>query len=94
MQPDNQEVTHLERLCAALDRHGLKTKLVTKVRRPYLKVANPDTPALNERVFCQAAEDHSLCFWWPWQQPIGSVDDLEAVVSKIAAVVRSVEGQP
>lgn len=94
MQSDTEQVTHLERLRAELNQHGLDAQLVIKGARSYLQVANGDTPALSERVFCRAAEGHSLCFWWSWQQPIGSVDDLEAVVSKIVTVLRSVEGQP
>ena len=88
----NEQVKHLERLQAELNQHGLDAQLVIKGTRSYLKVANGDIPALNERVFCRPAADHSLCFWWPWLQPIGSVDDLESVVSKIAVVLRSVEG--
>lgn len=94
MQPRSQEVTQLERLCDELNRFGLHAQLVAKRGRSYLKVANQVTPELNERVFCRAAEDQALCFWWPWGQPIGSVDDMEAVIGKIAAVLRSVEGQP
>ena len=94
MQPVSEEVEYLGRLRAELNRHGLAAELVTKGKRSYLKVANMDTPKLNERVFCRPAEDHRVCFWWPWRQPIGSVDDLDAVVGKIAAVLRSVEGQP
>lgn len=94
MQPCSEEVEHLERLRAELKRRGLGAQLVTKGKEPYLKVANSDTPELNERVFCRPAEDHSVCFWWPWRQPIGSVDDLDVVVGKIAAVLRSVQGQP
>lgn len=86
-----EEVTHLERLQAELSKRGLGAKLITKGGRSYLKVANPNMPELNERVLCHAAEDESLCFWWPWGQPIGSVDDLEVVAEKIAAVLRSVE---
>ncbi len=41
---------------------------------------------------CRPAEDGSWCFWWPWQQPIGSTDDLAVVASKIMTVLRSVEG--
>jgi hypothetical protein len=91
VQPGSEEVTHLERLQAELTRNGLNAQLVTRRNRSYLKVANQTTPELNERVFCRPAEDHSLCFWWG--QPIGSVDDLDAVTSKVAAVLRSVEGQ-
>lgn len=93
MQQCSEEVTHLERLRAELTRHGLHAQLVTRSSGPCLMVANPDTPELNERVFCRPAQDHGLCFWWPWQQPIGSIDDLETVAGKIAAVLRSVEGQ-
>jgi hypothetical protein len=94
VEHDSDPVIHLRRLAAELARQGLGVQVVTKGGRPYLRAANPETPELNERVLCRAAEDHSLCFWWPWQQPIGSADDLETVVGKIAAVLRSVEGCP
>ncbi len=55
-------------------------------------VENPDHRDLNERVFCRPADDGTWCFWWPWRQPIGSVDDLEVVAGKIMAVLRTVEG--
>jgi hypothetical protein len=55
-------------------------------------VENPNHRELNERVFCRPADDGTWCFWWPWRQPIGSVDDLETVVGKIMAVLRTVEG--
>lgn len=94
MRLGSEEVTQLERLQTELSKLGLDAKLITKGSRSYLKIANRVTPELNERVLCWPAEDQSLCFWWPWGQPIGSVDDLEAVVDKVAAVLRSVEGQP
>jgi hypothetical protein len=92
VQQSSEESTHLERLAAELARRGLDAQVITKSGRLLLKVTNPDTPDLNERVLCHRAEDQSPCFWWPWQQPIGSVDDLETVAGKIAAVLRSVEG--
>ena len=92
MQEDIEELTHLERLAAELTQHGLSAQVITKGRRLCVKVANPDTPQLNERVLCDRADDGSWCYWWPWKQPIGSVDDLELVVGKIAAVLRSVGG--
>jgi len=58
----------------------------------HLMVENPDHQDLNERVFCRPADDGTWCFWWPWRQPIGSVDDLETVTGKIMAVLRAVEG--
>jgi hypothetical protein len=92
VEQGSEEVIHLERLAAELGRRGLDAQIVAKGSRPCLKVANPGTPELNERVLCRRAEDQSLCFWWPWQQAIGSVDDLETVAGKITAVLRSVEG--
>jgi hypothetical protein len=44
-------------------------------------------------VLCQPADDGSWSFWWPWNQPIGSVDDLELVVNRIALVLRSLEAE-
>lgn len=89
----SEEVTHLEHLAAGLARHGLSTQVITGGRRPFVKVANTDTPQLNERVFCDRGDDGAWGYWWPWRQPIGSVDDLETVIRKITAVLRSVEGQ-
>ena len=86
-----QRLTHLEQLAAVLKERGFSTRLVGQISKPYLNVANGDTPSLNERVQCEVADDGSWSFWWPWKQPIGPVDDLEMVVEKIAAVLRSVE---
>lgn len=91
MEQHEQTREYLRRLAEALTTREFRTEL-GGTTRPYLKVANPDTPQLNERVFCHQADDGSWCYWWPWRQPIGSIDDLETVVSKIAAVLRSVEG--
>jgi hypothetical protein len=87
-----KQVTHLERLAEQLNGQGFTAELVGTVSKPYLRIANADTPTLNERVLCYQMDDESWVFWWPWKQPIGLVDDLELVVGKIAAVLRSVEG--
>ena len=57
----------------------------------YLMVENTDHREMNERILCQPAEDRAWYFWWPWRQPIGSVDDLDNVTGKIAAVLRTLE---
>jgi hypothetical protein len=87
-----ERLAHLERLADELKQQGLKAELVGGVAKPHLRVANAETPTLNERVLCYQADDASWVFWWPWKQPIGSSDDLGAVTGKIAAVLRSVEG--
>ena len=92
METDQEKLTYLERLAEELGRREFTTQLGGGYKHPYLRVANPDTPELNERVLCDQAEDSSWSYWWPWRQPIGSVDDLETVTGKIAAVLRSVEG--
>lgn len=91
MEERKQRLAHLERLAEVLTDRGFLTELAGKISKPYLTVANADTPSLNERVQCQPADDGSWSYWWPWKQPIGTVDDLDAVVEKIAAVLRSVE---
>ena len=83
---------HLQRLAAALTDRELAAHLDTRGSEPLLKVENPAQAALNERVLCRQADDGTWCYWWPWRQPIGSVDDLEAVAGKILAVLRTVEG--
>ena len=91
MEQTSDELTYLERLAGELAERGLNAELVRRSARSCLKVANPDSPALNERVFCGAVADSGWCYWWPWRQPIGSVDDLSAVAEKILTVLRSVE---
>jgi hypothetical protein len=91
MDERTQRLAHLEQLAAVLGDHGFRAKLVGAVAKPYLKVANSGTPSLNERVLCEPADNGAWSFRWPWKQPIGSADDLETVVEKIAAVLRSVE---
>jgi hypothetical protein len=91
MEQRTQRLAHLERLSDELVDRGFHTELIGAISKPYLNVANADTPSLNERVQCQQADDGSWSFWWPWKQPIGSVDDLDTVVKKIATVLRSVE---
>lgn len=91
MEARQQQLAYLEKLADELVSHGFSTELVGKISKPYLTVANAAAPSLYERVLCQSADDGSWCFWWPWHQPIGSVDDLRPVANRIALVLRSVE---
>jgi hypothetical protein len=93
MEAREQCLTHLGQLADKLAGYGFTTELASKIAKPHLKVANATTPSLNERVLCQPADDGSWSFWWPWNQPIGSVDDLELVVNRIALVLRSLEAE-
>lgn len=87
-----QQLAFLTKLADELaSQGGFTTELASKLSKPHLKVANAETPSLNERVLCDRADDGSWSFWWPWKQPIGSVDDLSLVVNRIALVLRSVE---
>lgn len=83
---------HLERLAAELTKREFVVQLLVQKGQSRLKVANAEHEALNEQVLCYPADDDNWCFWWPWQQPIGSVEELAAVVSKIMTVLRPVEG--
>jgi hypothetical protein len=93
MEVREQRLAHLEHLAEELTGQGFRTELAGKGAKPYLKVANASTPALNERVRCEQAEDGSWSFWWPWHQPIGSADDVQTVVGKIAVVLRPIEAE-
>lgn len=93
MGTDSEKLTYLQRLRDALTIQGFTVQVVSMSAKPYLMVANAETPKLNERVHCEQAEDGSWCYWWPWRRPIGSVDDLETVTGKVASVLRSVEGE-
>jgi hypothetical protein len=88
----DEQRDHLDRLADELRKRQFIARLEGRGSGLYLMVENADHPELNERILCQPAEDGAWCFWWPWRQPIGSVDDLEGVVGKITAVLRTVEG--
>jgi hypothetical protein len=92
MTTSDEQDEHLERLAGELGKRQFSARLVSRRGAHYLVVANPESPDLNERIHCQQAADDSWCFWWPWHQPIGSVDDLDSVAGKITAVLRTVEG--
>jgi hypothetical protein len=93
MEPGyDQQLAHLRSLAEELRTRGFATRLLDNARQPSVRVANPDSPELTERVLCRPAADGSWCFWWPWRQPIGSADELAAVSVKITTVLRSVEG--
>lgn len=89
MEHDPEKLAYLERLGDVLTSRGFSAQIISINTKPHLKVANAETPKLNERVQVEQAEDGSWCYWWPWQQPIGSVDDLETVIGKVASVLRS-----
>lgn len=91
MTAREQQLVYLERLAEALKRQGFATELASAISKPHLKVANAEQPSLNERVICQQDTEGSWSFWWPWSQPIGSVDELGLVVDKIGLVLRSVQ---
>jgi hypothetical protein len=93
MEQREQQLIYLRKLADALKGHGFTTELLGKVSKPSLKVANAETPSLNERVLCKQNTEGLWVYEWPWQQPIGAVDDLVLVVSRIATVLRSVEQQ-
>jgi hypothetical protein len=92
MEQREEQLGHLQRLADELSRRRFQAVVVTRDARPYVRVTNPESTDLTECVLCQRADDGTWCFWWPWRQPIGSVDDVETVVTKIMAVLRSVEG--
>ena len=92
METRQRSIGYLERLASELAKRDFAASVIASTSRPYLKAANPDSPTLSERIYCQTAPDGSWCFWWPSRQPIGSVDDMETVTGKIMVVLRSVEG--
>jgi hypothetical protein len=82
---------YLARLAENLTSNGVSVELADDVAKPYPKVATARAPSQDERVLCQQDSDGLWSFWWPWQQLIGSVDDLDLVMSRIVMVLRSVE---
>jgi hypothetical protein len=92
MEHHEERLSHLNRLADELGNGQFVVRLADSTTRPSLRVANREVPQLSERVFCLRAADGSWCFWWPWGQPIGSVDDLQTVAAKVMTVLRPVEG--
>jgi len=84
---------HLAALAEELTASVMSAELVGDIAKPYLNVALADTPNQTERVLCQLGGEGLGSFWWPWQQSIGAVDDLDLVMSRIATVLRSVEAE-
>jgi hypothetical protein len=92
VEPTDVPGAYLRRLAGELTRREFTVAVAEGSTPPCLTVANGDTPELHEQVLCQQADDGSWCWWWPWHQPIGSVDDLDTVIVKITTVLRSVGG--
>lgn len=92
MTTPTEQYEYLSRLADELRKWQFSVRFGGSGSDQYLIVENPDHCDLNERVFCRPAADGTWCFWWPWRQPIGLVDDLETVTGKIMAVLRTVEG--
>jgi len=82
---------HLMQLAEKLTASGMSAELVGDIRKPYLTVALAAIPSQSERVLCRLDGDGRWSYWWPWKQPIGAVDDLDLVMSRILTVLRSVE---
>jgi len=87
----NRQLVHLRTLAQELRTRGFVTELLDNTSQASIKVANPDSTELTQRILCGPSGDGSWCFWWPWQQPIGSADDLADVALKIATVLRPVQ---
>jgi hypothetical protein len=84
---------HLARLAEKLTASGVPAELVGDIAKPYLNVAVAEAPNQTERVLCQPTEADLWWYWWPWNQPIGSVDDIDLVMSRIVLVLRSLEAE-
>ena len=88
-----EQLYHLRRLADELRRREWPAA-ITGGQAPCLRVANPVTPELNERVVCWTEQDGEMYFLWSGRQRIGPVADLGTVVGQITHVLRTVEGPP
>jgi hypothetical protein len=92
MEPGSDEQSaHLRRLADELGQHGLVAELGGGSNSGSLRAANPEITGLTERVLCAQAQDGRWWYWWPWGQPIGPAQDVARAVTKIAAVLCSME---
>src|ERR1700722_11243052 len=80
--------TALEALAEALDKADHATRLVDWQGRVHLVVKNKHVD-LAENIYA----DHR-CFWWPWSEPIGPVQDPAAAAAKVASVLRAARSRP
>jgi DNA/RNA-binding domain of Phe-tRNA-synthetase-like protein len=88
---DQLQLAYLRLLSDGLRKQEFEAKIVHRGGRSHLQVTNPQMTKLTEEVLCQPADDGTWCFWWPWRQSLGTVEDIDAVVGKIMTVLRSVE---
>lgn len=76
-------LTRLTRACVAA---GLEAEIIepnTKIR-----ISKPGAhPRLAEIITLKPGPDDAMCFWWSWNAPCGSADDVGAAVQKISGVV-------
>jgi hypothetical protein len=89
MDTSEERINCLERLAQALKERGLVAEVADTATVPLLAVANAEVPALNQQVFCRENAG-TWWYWWPWEQPIGPIEDLDVVVERVASVLRSV----
>ena len=86
--PDQAYTDELDRLAAALARHGMTTHLMAPPGRvPSLRVVNEAAPALAEDVYAGCCEDGSWWFWWSWAERIAAATDLDVAAARIAHVL-------
>jgi hypothetical protein len=80
--------THLEQLGTSLQVRGWKVSLTTTGDGPRLKVTNPAAPEMHETILCRRAGGDWM-FFWPWAEPIGPVEQLDAAGRRIRHVLRT-----
>lgn len=93
MEQSNERGDHLARLASVLaGSYGLVVHIkgTTIKRRLHVENHHGNAP-LSADVLCVEGPD-GWYFSWSSKQPIGSVDDLTAVATKVMAVLRPVEG--
>ncbi len=87
-RPDQAYTDHLDRLAAALSRHGMTIHLMVPPGRvPSLRVVNNAAPALAEDIYAGCCEDGSWWYWWSWAERIAAAADLDAAAARIAHVL-------
>jgi hypothetical protein len=75
----------LEQLGAELAGRGWSVQVRGTVKRPYLRVVNPDDLALNGMVVALGDQ-----YRWTWGPVLGQADDVHGVADRILHVLRGV----
>lgn len=84
----------LQRLAEALSQRGLDASLAAPPSRvPWLLVVHPAGGAAAE-IYAGRSRDGTWRFWWPWDEPVASAEDLDIAADSVERELARPAGGP